>query len=199
MTTPTQQSAGKPPFEKCVRCGYLLRGLPAEHACPECGLRYDARCERYRVINPHVILAVYAGMFATAWIVIKGLPNLFRWSMVSWWDRIHGLAGIAWIVMIGLVIWILVRYYRAGQEVAVTGDGLLLRLFGFNSELVPWSRITAIAIKPHPKQRIALVTIEGRNKPVEIGAPQKVFRKADDLERFIEQVNHHVQGPPDDA
>lgn len=28
-------------FQVCVECGYLLRGLPNAHTCPECGCQYD--------------------------------------------------------------------------------------------------------------------------------------------------------------
>ncbi len=27
-------------FMNCLECGYNLRGLPDEHACPECGVKY---------------------------------------------------------------------------------------------------------------------------------------------------------------
>ena len=31
----------------CIRCGYVLEGLPAHHRCPECGSPYDrAKSER---------------------------------------------------------------------------------------------------------------------------------------------------------
>ena len=197
MKKRTDEPSTRSAYQKCARCEYRLRGLPANHACPECGLRYDERSERYRVTNPNVILAIYAGMFGTAWISTKGLPNLFRWSSVSWWDRIHGLAGVAWLVMMALVIWMLIRHYRIGQEVAVTGDGLLLRMMGFNNDLVPWSRIDGAEIKVHPKQQIALVTVKDRKRPVEIGSVQRFFPKKEDLERFVAQVNDHVR--PADA
>ncbi len=25
----------------CLRCGYVLEGLPSQHTCPECGVEYD--------------------------------------------------------------------------------------------------------------------------------------------------------------
>jgi len=28
-------------YAVCLRCGYLLDGLPAEHCCPECGQAYQ--------------------------------------------------------------------------------------------------------------------------------------------------------------
>ena len=43
---------GGPVFARCPRCDYSLRGLPANHACPECGLRFDEQCELYRTTNP---------------------------------------------------------------------------------------------------------------------------------------------------
>lgn len=28
-------------FKLCLRCGYVLEGLPSQHTCPECGVEYD--------------------------------------------------------------------------------------------------------------------------------------------------------------
>jgi len=30
----------------CLRCGYLLTGLPDRHSCPECGVSYDVEENR---------------------------------------------------------------------------------------------------------------------------------------------------------
>jgi len=32
----------------CPRCDYSLRGLPADHACRECGLGYDEASETFQ-------------------------------------------------------------------------------------------------------------------------------------------------------
>jgi len=33
--------------ERCLECGYPLRGLPRSHQCPECGIAYDLDTVRH--------------------------------------------------------------------------------------------------------------------------------------------------------
>lgn len=40
-TDPDTAANASPAASRCPRCRYPLIGLPANHVCPECGLRYD--------------------------------------------------------------------------------------------------------------------------------------------------------------
>ncbi|MCP4593469.1 MAG: hypothetical protein GY842_22255 [bacterium] len=42
------------PFTHCPVCTYSLRGLPPDHRCPECGLRYDEGTLVFRPRRPRL-------------------------------------------------------------------------------------------------------------------------------------------------
>lgn len=186
-----------PVFKKCPRCDYLLRGLPANHVCPECGLRFDERCELYRVTNPKRVIAVWIFIITGGWSVLRQLPHIAHFAAASWWERVGALAAVVWFFVVGLVVWHMVKRYRQGLAVAVTADGLILRLPGFNDDLIPWANIGGALVKEtrKGKPQVASVHFIERDKNIDIGGVNNVFPTRADAERFVEQVNERIARP----
>ena len=63
-------------LKSCVQCGYSLKGLPGNHACPECGLRFDERSQVWRKSPGIVVFAAMFGFLGSigAWIQLPGVP-----------------------------------------------------------------------------------------------------------------------------
>ena len=195
MSRTNDPSAAQPVFKKCPRCEYSLRGLPANHVCPECGLAFDERCELYRVINPKQILLVWVAIFGGGWIVLRNLPHLVNFAAASAWEKVAALAALIWLFCVPFAVWCLARSYRRGFEVAVTGDGLIVRLPGYANDLIPWANIVEASVKEKPenKPQEASVILKAGRKSLDIGGVGNVFPKRADVERFVEQVNQRVR------
>lgn len=194
MLDNTNPSLTAPVFKKCVRCEYSLRGLPANHACPECGLQFDERCALYKVTNPNAVIAIWACIFGGGWVSLKHLPDLKNFSTISTWDKVGVIAALMWFVFVAFGIFFLIKLYRRGQEVAITGDGLIIRLAGFKDDLIPWSNISeaTVADIPETKPQIATIFLIDKNKTVKIGGVSNVFPTRSDAERFVRQINERV-------
>ena len=201
MSTNVDKAAVAPVFKKCVRCGYSLRGLPANHRCPECGLRFDERCALYRVTNPRQLLALWLIVFGGGWVSLRNLPHLAKLGSASAWQKVGAIAGALWFVIAVIGVWLFVRHYRRGFEVAITSDGLILRLPGFSDDLMPWSDIGGASARQRPagKPQIASVFLRSRNKTVEIGGVANVFPRRGDVERFVAEVNDRVDAKKDES
>lgn len=189
---------GNPPatpvFKKCVRCGYSLRGLPDNHACPECGLRFDQRCELYRVANPKQVLFIWIVIFGGGWVNLRNLPHIANLGAASTWQKILTLVALFWVVIVVAGVWFLVKRYRRGFEVAVTSDGLIVRLPGFNDDLIPWTNVGGVSVKERPegKPQIAAVFLKDKQKSIDIGGGANVFPTQADVNRFVDQVNERI-------
>jgi predicted RNA-binding Zn-ribbon protein involved in translation (DUF1610 family) len=183
-----------PVFKHCVRCGYALRGLPATHACPECGLRYDPRCALYRVTNPRQLIAFWLMILAGGWVSLRNLPKLARLDSASTWDIVGVVAAVVWIVFIIAGTWWLLRSARRGFKVAITTDMLVLHVPGSKRETVPWSDIESVAVKPLPegKPQIATVKLRIHAAAVEVGGVANVFPRREDVERFVAEANARI-------
>lgn len=194
MIDQSRHVAAGPVFKQCPRCQYSLRGLPVNHACPECGLRFDDRCELYRLTNAKQVLAVWIVIFVGGFAVLQNLPDLFNFAAVSTWDKVGALAAVAWFFLVGFSIWFLFKRFRRGFEVAVTADGLIVRLPGFADELVPWDDIDSASIKEQPEGRpqIAGVLLKRSHKILTIGGVANVFPTQVDVARFVRQVMERV-------
>lgn len=184
----------EPVFKNCVRCGYSLRGLPANHACPECGLRFDEDCELYPVTNPKAVIAVWACIFGSGWVSLKNLPQVPHFIELSAWDKLGAIAAVLWFVFVGFGAWYLIKLYRSGQKVAITGDGLIIRLPAIKDDLIPWSKISGAMVKDAPAnkpQTVRLIIKDGR-KHLDIGGVVRLFPTRADSERFVNQVIERV-------
>lgn len=186
-----------PVFRRCPRCQYSLRGLPTNHACPECGLAFDERCLLYRVTNPKQLLAFWLMILGGGWVSPKNLPHFANLVGASAWERVSALAGALWVIFVTAGIWFFVRRYRRGFEAATTGHGLILRLPGFSEDLIPWGDIGGASIKERPtgKPQIASVLLRSKNKTVEVGGVANVFPRRADVERFVEEVDERLNVP----
>ena len=78
---------------------------------------------------------------------------------------------------------------------AVTGDGLIVRLPGYADDLIPWANIVEASVKEKPenKPQEASVILKAGRKSLDIGGVGNVFPKRADVERFVEQVNQRVR------
>jgi predicted RNA-binding Zn-ribbon protein involved in translation (DUF1610 family) len=190
-----------PVFEKCIRCGYSLRGLPANHACPECGLRLYERCASYRVTNARQLMVFCLMIFGGGWVALKHLPHVANLGGASAWEMIGGLAGVVWIVCVPIAAWFIVRSYRRGFEVAITSDGLIVRLPGFSDDRMPCRDIGDASVKDRPagKPQVACIFLRSKNKTVEIGGVANVFPKRPDVEQFVRQVTERLDSADDEG
>lgn len=184
-----------PPFDRCPRCDYALRGLPANHACPECGLRFDERCELYRIRNPKaaftMLLCVVGGVGGS----VKGIEHLQHWATAGPWERLFGIAVVIWVIAAVLVVRKLYRIYRRGQIVAVTTDGLILRMVGCKDDLIRWERVQSVWLKPRAdhKPQTAVLRLRAPDKTQDVGGTYNFFPTKPDAERFVSQVKERVR------
>ncbi len=124
-------------IESCPSCNYALAGLPDTHACPECGIEYDAETCVWPAVRPRSILlasldlssVLFPAMLASLSIATPFLrPFLVAVLVLSF-----GVGGwqfaLAW------------RTYRLGPLVAIVRRGLLIRMAGPTPQLIEWDRI----------------------------------------------------------
>ncbi len=194
MSTAAAQPADAPVFKKCVRCDYSLRGLPANHACPECGLRYDERCEMYEAVNPRGMTLIVALILGYGLSGIDDLPLLADFATLSAGKRVEVLAGLFCILLIPICISYAVRFFRSRKYVAVTSDGLMLCLAGVCEDLIPWSDIADAAIETGPVAKAHAVTLwlEHGVRLRAIGGASNVFPTHAHAERFVDHVRERV-------
>jgi hypothetical protein len=189
MTDAPAPTDAKPPFDACPRCTYSLRGLPVDHYCPECGLRFDRDCELYRVTNPKQFLLIWGLIFGGGWINLRALRYWDSWATESLWHKIYAVAGLIWIIcLIFGVFWIRKMYMR-GQRVAVTVDGLFIQMATGDDGLIPWSHVCDAKAGMKGKAHIAKVKRRDPDKTIRLGDIYTLFRTEKDAQRFADQIN----------
>ncbi len=179
-------------IDACPRCDYALTGLPAEHACPECGLRYDAgsmvwRRKRGAWVVPTV-----------GFVAIVTLPMLF--------DGLDWIAGsasrgppvlkLALAVVAIFSIWLIVRGERTSLRnslVASMPDGLVIRILGDHGQIATWAEldnvyITSAGWRNEPVVMIAQRALT-RKPPVHL---LNFFRHQSTAEEFAAQVRQRI-------
>lgn len=170
----------------CPVCGYSLRGLPEDHQCPECGLRYDAASEIYFHANPRALWGAMVGSMGTAaWLGYWAQG----WKVAGSVGRVIALAGllacVSGIGVAGFQIWTVVK---RGALVAVMPDGLFLRLDRAGGAWIRWDNITRASVLP--KLRVSSLFIKDARVVRSVGG---VFKTHDDARRFVDQVNQRVR------
>ena len=184
-----------PVFDRCPRCTYSLRGLPTHHTCPECGLRYDEHCELYRIRNPKAAFTMLLCVTGGVGGIVKGIEHLRHWATAGPWERLFGLAVVIWAIAVVLVVRKLYRIYRRGQFVAVTTDGLIIRMVACKDDLIPWERVQSVSLKQRPdhKPQIVILSLREPHKTLDVGGTYNFFPTKPDAERFITQVTARLQ------
>ena len=177
-------------LDGCPRCSYSLKGLPQEHACPECGLRYDGKSRAWRKAKwwPGLILLAFAAFPA---------HNVLEWlaegAQAPGW-----ITGILLVVsFLFLIVFLLVglpfvyRQFWHGVVVAATPAGLY---FGPPGEaegaLTEWDNFEKVEIKP---KNSVWVFFAGR-EPVKVF---RVFQTDADAEAFATLARHYGQKAPE--
>ncbi len=184
----TTENGELPVFERCPRCRYPLRGLPAEHACPECGLRYDQDCLYYRASNRAMLAGLWPSLLGSSGMLFSQTVHLF-WgpSGMRLWA---GVIIAGWIGIEVLGVWLVWRYSRRGAEVFVTGDGLLLRPWGFGGQWVPWERVRGAAVQEGGPP--CVVELRLLDAYTWVGMATSLFPQREDADRFVAQVNRRA-------
>lgn len=146
--------------------------------------------------NPRQVLVVWLAIIGSGWVVLKHLGHVANFAAASAWDKVAAVAAVAWFFFVGFGFWFLVKRYRRGFEVAVSGDGLIVRLPGFNDELIAWDKVGGASVMdiPDGKRQIAAVFLRDKQKNVRIGGVANVFPTRDDVCRFVRQVNARIPG-----
>lgn len=107
-------SDGKP---RCVKCGYLLVGMPAPQRCPECG-HAVVRRERWvegelHLEGPDVVLPIFMRTLMAALILTVGFlgghalnPSLLNWLEIGvQWDPRWAMLPMALAAPLACLLW----------------------------------------------------------------------------------------------
>lgn len=168
-------------MKNCVRCSYALRGLPACHVCPECGLAYDELSEIWRTkYNTRLIGALALASLGWLWLVFFS-SNALRVSPLP--PTLLMLVNLGFAAIFVLVLYRFWRLYRGGQFVATMPTGLFIREERPELEVIAWSNISRAAVKASP---LGAVIFMKKEKTVrDIVGP---FRKRSEAEDFVRHV-----------
>lgn len=119
---------------ECPRCRYLLRGLPIEHACPECDLTFD---RRWRVFGGKPMLRTSWRVLIILGIILMSISLVFiLYSAVLHRQLYKTLPSLA---VLAAIAW-LYRRVPLGF-VAVGPGGIALYRGRGQPEVYTWDRI----------------------------------------------------------
>jgi len=174
-------------LDQCPECGYSLRGLPADHRCPECGLPYDAESEAFRLVNPK---AIYVGMIGLAGGAIPMINMVFSLGAALTRRYLVFLIALAYVGLIGGVFVYLRMLMRSRPQVAVLPRGLFVRLKRLKPEWYSWSDISNVLLnRAFKKQAVTVLFKDGRPILDLVG----FFHCADDAIRMVDNVRRRLR------
>lgn len=174
----------------CPRCNYDLRGLPADHQCPECGLKYDAESEAFRIPRRR-----WRTIGECCWALFG--VTYFPWIV---WRTGNALGVLFTVLMILLfsifaasLLWLRRRaHLRGGYVVAVLPEGVFFRhlrerMFAYSDFVTVLSRprLRHAVLAKLPDELLVNVSSAGRI----IG---DVFDSADSVRRFASLVEQRL-------
>jgi len=187
MTAAAELAQGGPQTDlsHCPRCGYALTGLPAAHACPECGLIYDERMRYWRAERPWrrmlllgiingviVAVAVVAHLYYRAYAPFSFMPRKL-------WFGCSAIAiGLAHF---GLTLWSL----ACRPYVATLPQGLAWRLRGQTDHLVPWRDVRGVHIRPGGDRSFVRVQLGVRPWSLDVTSLLPDVRAADSFANCV--------------
>ncbi len=172
------------PLTRCPQCKYSLKGLPADHRCPECGFEYDAETAMWKGrLDGKDISAYVVAICTVIWIFLSrlfGTPFLPRSAL-----------RVALLLILGvLTLFVLYRVRqmrRAGDAVCTTRQGVWIKK-GRRSELYLWDEIEDVFW--NSTNRNAGMKTRGRTRPIYIA---QVFRRLSKFEKFESEVRRRKQ------
>jgi len=151
-------------LERCPRCDYLLRGLPEEGQCPECGLKYDNETivlegvsrEKSQIPRSRVVLWLLIILGFMCWPSLCMVPSSIL-TGGSPRDISTAISLVVWIVWISLFIYLLLtrKRNRSGMQMyflSKEGFGLCADLKSgqpINTLLHSWDDVNTFHLKPH--------------------------------------------------
>ncbi len=132
-------------LSQCPRCHYPFDGLPEDHACPECGLRYDRKSGNWPAQNlsasaRHSYVAFFGAVVLN--VVERLLPA--AWTALTPVRWAFGGATIAVLLYFAREVWHYWRRRETGPTLSVGPDGLFVCLLGCGPMLIPWHDVSAI-------------------------------------------------------
>jgi len=145
----------------------------------------------YEAVKPIPVLASLGGFFG-----LFSLVTLFR-HFPSWpigWKTLSILLILLCIAAVVFAVRRLRMLNRRGCYVAVTGDGLLIRMQSLEPEFIPWSNISRASAGS--RSRIATIFIKDKKLVRHIGG---VFAKQQDADRFVKQIEARIRAIGADA
>ncbi len=138
--------SGFPPSDhmNCPKCNYALNGLPAEHACPECGFTYDAASRIWYIRPPRFVIVILS--------LAVGIPLLFSIQQLTKLTLTDGRFPLGlslftlalYGIMAVFFIWMIRRNRRSPTLLGMSPAGLFARTESGKFRLTPWHDIRSV-------------------------------------------------------
>jgi len=169
-------------------CGYLLAGLPTEHACPECGFEYDAES-----IKLPVGLNVPLGRKRAIGVLTLMLLGFWLWR-----PGVKSLKDLICLgmIVIGVVAWLRMLWTPDVQGVTlVAGRKGLYSMKAGRSACLLWNSIGCV--KRNWVTGALIVFRVGGQKLLQVSVRE--FKTTKDIDTCVAEINRARRLYTDDA